>query len=208
MDLMEYLSKGVSSTVYLMNNTGKHVKKIYKDAFSKDDELEAIKAIPPPVAPPGVTPAPWLQVVSTPDDDIAILSPYGQLLEAKTCTQVVLEDYVNAIKHIHTCGYAHNDLRLPNLLVCEGRGLVIDFGFACTFGSTPKGGTGRATARLELDPKAGATKAGDLADFVEAIARLFSKEHILCKSSALEAARAAAGNQSYDDVLSHLKNFI
>ena len=201
-DLLKYLSHGYSSSVYLMSNAEQHVKKVYKDPFSKDHEIAVLKAIPAPLLPGGQGPAPWLHIINGEvDDDTAILAPYGEPLRADTCTVAVLEDYVNAIRHIHTHNYAHNDLRLPNLLVHQHRGLVIDFGFACPLGDKPQGGTRRAVGSDV------ASVIGDLVDFVKAIASLFSEQSVACAETLADALKAAHEG-SYDNVLLNLTHIV
>ena len=175
--------------------------KVYKDDCF-DREFALLTALEGPGS------VPWLRVVQRERADnlgnVLILRPRGEPLSADNITKQVLTDYLATIKYLHDNGYAHNDLRLPNLLVCKNggsdfRGLVIDFGYVSKLGQCPEGGTRRAVDSMT------ASCEGDLTDFVHAINDVSASDedayvvHGLCVS-----AHKAAKKRDYDAVLKNL----
>ena len=173
--------------------------KVYKDDCF-DREFELLTALKGPGS------IPWLRVMKREKADnlrnILILQPRGEPLSAENISKQVLMDYLAAVRYLHDNGYAHNDFRLPNLLVCKDgggdcRGLVIDFGFVSKLGQCPEGGTRRA-----VDSKTSSCE-GDLTDFIYAINDILtSKEGVV--HGLYASAHKAAKKRDYGAVLKDL----
>lgn len=46
----------------------------------------------------------------------------------------VLKGLLQPLKHLHDSGYVHRDVRIPNVLIREGKPYLIDYGLACRIG--------------------------------------------------------------------------
>ena len=58
-------------------------------------------------------------------------------LEAKYTEQEafrLLKKVLEVVRHVHAFGIVHRDLRIPNIIWCDGTAAIIDFGLACRIG--------------------------------------------------------------------------
>ena len=195
-NVFELIGAGVSSSAYLMQDKVS-VLKVYKDKSSFCRERDLLNALKGPDS------IPWLRVQKKNKQDgkvnTMVLQPRGEPLSAENISKTLIRDYLTAIRYLHGMGYVHNDLRLPNLLVCQHgdpavtRGLLIDFGFAEKQGEPAAGGTERARESPH------STFEGDLADFIEAMNEILADKSPTVKKLYLSAYDAAK-KLNYDDV--------
>ncbi|KAH3759349.1 hypothetical protein Pelo_8827 [Pelomyxa schiedti] len=121
------------------------------------------------------------------------MSEQGYPVENTDSLCSLFEDYTKALVEASRCDIVHRDIRPQNLLVCNGGGLVIDWGFACTtkkmihYEGTVRFASKRvwtllthAQSRGEQNPKVKCTLADDLESLVKSMAALSSKSLLEC----------------------------